>query len=178
MRGLSSRMANLQLLYIQESKLLRNCCGIDELYALEIVSLAECGKLNKLPCLKKLEKLWILNIYGCASLSALPGLSNLVALEELYDEECVKLATLSILVNLIKLQILGLNDSHVQGIPGLDGDLYLHDSAETYSSPAFLLDAHNLPLSTHSRQSRACCKSTFLRHHNKKVRALSIEGKY
>ncbi|KAG0554037.1 hypothetical protein KC19_12G058600 [Ceratodon purpureus] len=125
LKGLSSRMADLRILRVPQCKSLRECPGVGELYALELLSLVGCGKLEKLPCLGRLTKLRGLLIFGCKSIRAVPGLNDLVSLELFAARGCSKLVILPDLARLIKLRSLRVEECPVQKVPGLDSLLSL-----------------------------------------------------
>ncbi|KAG0554032.1 hypothetical protein KC19_12G058100 [Ceratodon purpureus] len=118
-RGFSSRLTNLRSLLIKSCKSLQNCPGLDELYSLEELSLLECSKLPRLPCLGQLTNLKECDLSQCESLEAVPGLSELVALEKFSANGCRKLAPLPDLVKLTKLQELRIEECLVQCKPGV-----------------------------------------------------------
>ncbi|KAG0553984.1 hypothetical protein KC19_12G053800 [Ceratodon purpureus] len=121
LKGLSSRMADLRFLRLPDCKSLRECPGVGELYALEMLVFSGCGKLEKLPCLGRLTKLRELWISDCKSIREVPGLSDLVSLEEFLAEGCSKLVILPDLAKLTKLRYLDIEKCPVQKVPGLDG---------------------------------------------------------
>ncbi|KAG0598272.1 hypothetical protein M758_12G059800 [Ceratodon purpureus] len=125
LKGLSSRMADLRILRIPHCKSLRECPGMGELYALEMLVLMGCGKLEKLPCLGRLTKLRRMIINDCKSIRAVPGLCDLVSLEVFLAAGCSKLVVLPDLAKLTKLRILRTEKCPVQKVPGLDSLLSL-----------------------------------------------------
>ncbi|KAG0598142.1 hypothetical protein M758_12G049500 [Ceratodon purpureus] len=125
LKGLGSRMADLRILRIVDCKSFRECPGVGELYALEMLLLGGCGKLEKLPCLRRLMKLRRLYIDDCKSIRAVPGLSDLVSLEEFSAFGCSKLAILPDLAKLTKLRWLDIEKCPLQDVPGLDGLFFM-----------------------------------------------------
>ncbi|KAG0598294.1 hypothetical protein M758_12G062000 [Ceratodon purpureus] len=125
LKGLSSRMADLRILRIPHCKSLRECPGVGELYALEMLVFSGCGKLENMPCLGRLTKLRRMIINDCKSVRAVPGLSDLVSLEEFSAFGCSKLVILPDLAKLTKLRELDIRKCPVQEVPGLDGLLSL-----------------------------------------------------
>ncbi|KAG0588944.1 hypothetical protein KC19_2G280600 [Ceratodon purpureus] len=121
--GLSSKLTNLRVLYLQRCMQLRSCPGVGDLVALEELSCQGCKKLLRLPNLRKLRNLRKLVIRDCGLITELPGLEDLVALEELHaswwgkSRARLKLPDLRKLKN---LRVLDLGGRRLQAAPGLD----------------------------------------------------------
>ncbi|KAG0588925.1 hypothetical protein KC19_2G278800 [Ceratodon purpureus] len=124
--GLSSKLTNLQVLYMHRCMQLRSCPGVGDLVSLEELSCDGCERLERLPSLRKLRNLRKLDIRECDLITELPGLEDLVALEELHTSEpwwrhsrapTLRLPDLSKLKN---LRVLDLGDRRLQAVPGLD----------------------------------------------------------
>ncbi|KAG0588935.1 hypothetical protein KC19_2G279700 [Ceratodon purpureus] len=121
--GLSSKLTNLRVLYLQRCMQLRSCPGVGDLVALEELSFVDCVRLKMLPSLRKLTNLRKLIIEECGLMTKLPGLEDLVALEELHascwgnSRARLKLPDLRKLKN---LRVLDLRGRRLQAATGLD----------------------------------------------------------
>ncbi|OWM68473.1 hypothetical protein CDL15_Pgr024613 [Punica granatum] len=84
---------------------LRELAGLDELLALQVLSIKQCTEIEKLPNLSNLKALRQMHVEKCGKLRELEGLHGLVALEKLFADGCKKLREFEGLDELVALQV-------------------------------------------------------------------------
>jgi Leucine-rich repeat (LRR) protein len=132
--GLSTKLSNLRMLYLERCRELRSCPGVGDLVALEELSFNGCRRLKRLADLGKLRNLRKLDVRGCPLILEVPGLGGLVALEELYagrflgPDDALYSFILPDLSKLSKLRVLHLDGySKVKAVPGFESLVSLQD---------------------------------------------------
>jgi Leucine-rich repeat (LRR) protein len=130
--GLSTKLSNLRMLYLDQCRQLRSCPGVGDLVALEKLTFRGCRRLKRLTNLGKLRNLRKLDVRGCPLIMEVPGLGGLVALEELYAGCCFGIDDalyrfiLPDLSKLSNLRVLCLNGK-VKAVPGFESLVSLQD---------------------------------------------------
>jgi Leucine-rich repeat (LRR) protein len=132
--GLSTKLSNLRMLYLDQCCQLRNCPGVGDLVALEVLSFGGCRRLKRLADLGRLRNLRKLDLRGCPLIMEVPGLGDLVALEELYAgslfsfDRALYSFMLPDVSKLRKLRVLRLDGcSKVKAVPGFESLVSLQD---------------------------------------------------
>jgi Leucine-rich repeat (LRR) protein len=145
--GLSTKLSNLRMLYLEWCSELRNCPGVGDLVALEELSFHGCCRLKKLANLGMLRNLRKLYLRGCPLIMEVPGLGDLVALEELSFGGCRRLKRLADLGKLRNLRKLDVGRCPlIMEVPGLGGLVALEELyAGRFFGPDDALDSFILP---------------------------------
>jgi Leucine-rich repeat (LRR) protein len=132
--GLSTKLSNLRMLYLERCSELRSCPGVGELVALEELSFGGCRRLKRLANLGRLRNLRKLDVKGCSLILEVPGLGGLVALEELYAgrkhlaDDALYSFILPDLSKLRNLRVLRLDGCcKMKAVPGFESLVSLQD---------------------------------------------------
>lgn len=145
--GFSSRLSNLKVLRVfQCESLLCLGPGVEDLVALQELSVWDCQIFVDLPDLQKLINLRKLDISRCSTIKALLGVGKLTALQKLYAYGCSELAELPDMHLLTNLQVLHLERCPLESAPGIGNLVSLQELRISFNQLKDRVDLQRLSL--------------------------------